>query len=449
MASIRKFSDFKLFSKKGRNDDTSQVARVSIPFVPKGVDISKIHFDKKGKLTFLNEAETKQLKNLKLKYKNTRYSKSEMGQSIPYGAIECDKMLWLICSKQIGSGVYGRVKIVFNTKTRQFYALKLQNSKVKDSTLELQKLMDKTKKELSNIQTLGQTPQKDPIMQRFAKDKSIPQAKTMQTLMIMDYTQGLDIEEILKRENQSGHFIPTPLRFHIAREIFKAIYDLHTAKQFIHADISLGNVKFNFISQVANLIDFGNSISMHKGPTKMVSDSENELTPELDLRAAVHVVGSLFYLNIAKPLSENPLVKQGLMSEDTLACLLKALQKSTSLIQLISFFNAIEKKEQIKSSNLQVGIVNIQSLLNENKASLIAQLKTMDEVWFVDTNSDTDMKTILILKAELEEAGIIVGDQIFVGQDEQLLKQKVHEHLNERTVKADCQLQVIKPSNIP
>jgi polo-like kinase 1 len=162
----------------------------------------------------------------------------------------------------IGSGGFGKVFKVIDTKTNVIYALKVVPNDRLTSDVERQLLENEI-----NHQKVCNHPNIVQVINTFSD--------SLNQYIVMEYCQGGSIEEKYKK---NGRFNDAEITEFI-NSALEAIQYIHN-KGIIHRDIKLGNFLIGD-NNIIKLCDFGLSVSVDKAADYAVSGTPSYLSPEL------------------------------------------------------------------------------------------------------------------------------------------------------------------------
>lgn len=277
--------------------DQYSVRSVSIPYVPKQVELDDLHKEN-GKL--LSNAEILRIQGHKASQTSGIYDKTAF--NVAYDIIAHEGHLWAIYKEDgahaLGSGSFGQVLLAQDLQTGQFYALKKQQiEKGNDYRL------NAIKAEFDILKDLGEVPyQSDLPVQEFAievpleseeeeeekEEKEEEKSTTTEQLeltVLMELIKGFSIESLTDKEDEilnekiaeadeqgieiTKEMLPSPLvsplmRIQMAIAAIKAEIVVQEAG-YLHRDASPGNIIFDPATQTAKMIDFGHSRKLTDG----------------------------------------------------------------------------------------------------------------------------------------------------------------------------------------
>ncbi|XP_057766582.1 mitogen-activated protein kinase kinase 2-like isoform X2 [Salvia miltiorrhiza] len=152
----------------------------------------------------------------------------------------------------IGKGNGGIVHLVQHKWTPQFFALKVIQTNVEESTRK------HIERELKINQSATQSPYIVVCYQSFYDNGSI--------YIILEYMDGGSLADFLKKVNM----IPEPYLAAICKQVLKGLWYLHNKKRIIHRDLKPSNLLINHRGEV-KITDFG--VSKILDSTSSVADT--------------------------------------------------------------------------------------------------------------------------------------------------------------------------------
>lgn len=152
----------------------------------------------------------------------------------------------------IGKGNGGVVHLVHHKWTGRFFALKVIQTNVEESTRR------HIARELKINQSAAQCPHIVVCHQSFYDNGAIS--------IILEYMDGGSLADFLKKVNM----IPEPYLAAICKQVLKGLWYLHHKKHIIHRDLKPSNLLINHIGQV-KITDFG--VSAILDSTSSVADT--------------------------------------------------------------------------------------------------------------------------------------------------------------------------------
>lgn len=174
------------------------------------------------------------------------YSKHEL--KIPYGVEKKPDGLYLVYNDdgnqvEIGEGSWGKVKLVQRFETAKWYAHKTISTK-----------NDWTYIELNNAQELGMTPHKTLSSRPSKKSLDDMKLNMIKRSLILELARGQDLHTFLVEDKTRINNIPDIFRLHLVNLFLKHYKESIADKKFIHCDIKLENILFDWLSGI-KLID--------------------------------------------------------------------------------------------------------------------------------------------------------------------------------------------------
>ncbi|OGT44478.1 MAG: hypothetical protein A3F42_08495 [Gammaproteobacteria bacterium RIFCSPHIGHO2_12_FULL_37_34] len=346
-------------------------------------------------------------------------------------------------NKQLGKGAYGKVKLIQNLETSEWFALKIQ----KESTAQI------PDDEYDILHHLNQT---------IGLTKRSVGSKTHQ-LLGMQLLRGMNLDAF----SRTNPILPISHWIQMMMNIYNAIHHFHL-KKLLHNDIKPGNIMIHPVTYEISLLDFQFSLFGHEVTKETACGTPGYMALELRLsdnrykyneKTEVHALGITFAEllgdifasrklgNMIMPdaqryrvfCPENKLELQYRLSDpdtppisifnripDHVLCanIIQFLLQMThdnpehrpNMENVFEFLQSLQKKLSADPNHIKkIGILNIEEYMDhseQERKALRLILKTMDEVWFIDTIERNQIDYFFLYR-ELEASHIKLGDKIF------------------------------------
>lgn len=378
----------------------------------------------------------KQLEDVK---ENSRISKQDprlkyKDEPFRYGIIKNNRDYFFVNKgvkhkKELGRGKYGKTKLtkkISETEKNRFYALKVHRKKLKDVDVE-----HLAKREHEVLTLLHRS--HGALVYR---DESIN--------IIMDYQQGMNLKDMLLREQTKTEKKLSKLRYYdIIINILKETIALHNLG-FLHCDLKPENIIVDLINNRLKLIDFGLSLKMKKQKMvryKSLRYAEKYRAPEINsaysksktvdykISMDVFALGVVFQEILGlETIDDTKLVNQLAFEIDPdVTKLLKTMigpyQTRPRLEDALVFFE--NKRAQCLKN---ICVLNIDYYLqnkDKDKKEILEHLSHCDEVYLAaEVKAEMSLESLNAaeIRGELEANNILVANHMYVSNNPVSLK---------------------------
>lgn len=445
----------------------TEVKKITTIDVPVQVDLDDLGDTENWRL--FQQEELGLLKKLLSELPPGRYSKERIGElmaesnpawpkrkAASYGVIkEEDGSLYAVYKGSLGAGAFGEVKLVQNTITGKWSALKVQMDENGSGT----KIIEREHKTLLAIGA--------------SRGNIIKREREREINFIMDYGRGVDLARYLVEEPQLS-----AIRWlEIALQATQKVQELHD-KGYLHRDIKPANILYDAYTNQVTIIDYGLTLEMNSGyATAKSAGTPNYMPPEiLNHPGILEYTTAVDVYSLGKTLekifgfskvwdAEN----QTYISNNTpftgdheLKNLLKAMtspnpKKRPTLAEVILKLQSL-RQELLPLSQKTVGIVEVSEYYDKDTTDadlemFIAPLRSVDEVILVDNRERGDAKFYSQLKRYLEEAGIIVRSEVLISDNLQSVTSDIYnlaeKKNDEVTLSQPCYFYSGEKQNLP
>jgi serine/threonine protein kinase len=441
------------------NLSDEEIAVIRLPSLPKKVDINDLN-PTNGKL--LSEQEIAQAKSLlqaairtnetpRLRARDHRYAvvsliDTKTNKRRYYAIYKGEKH-----DKHLGSGSFGKVKLMQDLDTGEWCAVKLQN--LNNIPLKM------VAQEAENLKALDQA--KGFMQREEYVDKPHADILKNQSITGMEFINGMDLFDLIEQPlNNNANAttekpaIVTAYWLDIGYKAIKAIQNLHNTKH-LHRDIKIENLMYERTTGEVKVVDVGMAVQTDdmvyfdtpRGTPRMIAPEiffkQYGGRTKFDEKTEVFALGATladlygFGVESKRVDKEDPELiypvkfydSEGMpcrirladnkVRKNVLAFLNKMIaanpNKRPTVQEAINYFEQLQKGLLATPQKVRnVGVLDIAEYEGASPAEqgeLVEMLKTKDEVWLLD-NNQLSTQQLLPLRLNLEAQGINVADRL-------------------------------------
>lgn len=422
-----------------------QTREVSIPSIPLEVVVADLQSNNK----LFTDDEINQIR-LVIK-KNGRYRDIKSAGEVVrlrYAVIVQDGKYFAVYSGKhsLGAGAFGKVKLVQELKSGEWFPMKVRKMKVID---ESDAVINKITHEidmLKKLHLLIVTRMNHPVA--FTR-RSIHK-DCQQHYMLMKFARGMELFEFALEVREKERKVNSGQLLKIIIGAIQEVKNIHK-KKILHRDIKLENFRVSFPDLQVKLVDYGLSVRASRGLKHRaeiacgtsgyipddVFDSliYNEFSEVYSLGCAIGLMMGVAYMddddcvhmrNTSRISSfKGPTFDQ----EDVLyihmyyfieQMLDREPSQRPTIDRALSFFTTVLEQMPLARKTAKVGLLDINDYIvwkesGVNISKMNEMLKGVNQVWLVDSSNVADVLGVARIKHELESKHVQVADRVFAG----------------------------------